>query len=174
MSWLPIQTKRLRIRRFAAVDVDTFCAYRADPDVGRYQGWNPLTLDEARDFVREHEHGNLDISGRWFQVAIAQRKSDAIIGDIGLCLVGMDEVEVGFSLATAAQGLGYGSEAVEAISRTLLSSAGIKNVRAVTDSRNVKSIAMLERLGFVFKRTCDEVFRGEVCQQHTFTLSYRA
>ncbi len=34
------ETSRLRARAFTAADVDAFVAYRADPDVARYQSWS--------------------------------------------------------------------------------------------------------------------------------------
>jgi len=36
---LPIRTDRLVLRALRPEDVDAFVAYRADPEVARYQGW---------------------------------------------------------------------------------------------------------------------------------------
>lgn len=174
MNTLPVLTKRLQLRRFQPDDLDAFFAYRSDPEVGRYQGWNPCSAEEVRQFIAEQEKISLDLPGRWFQIAIARRNTNAIIGDIGLCLITRDEAEIGFSLAREAQGFGYATEAVAAILRTLPASAGVRTLRAVTDARNSKSMALLERLGFVLKRTSDEIFHGQWCRQHRFSISLPA
>jgi RimJ/RimL family protein N-acetyltransferase len=167
---LPIFTKRLRLRRFEPGDVDAFCDYRSDPEVGRFQGWHPFTLDEAQQFIDQQQDANLDLPGRWFQTVIAHRTSNAILGDIGLCRIGGQEAEISFTLSRAAQGRGYGSEAVEAVIRKLTAVCGVRSLRAVSDVRNLRSIALLERVGFVLKRTSREIFHGQWCEQHRFTL----
>jgi RimJ/RimL family protein N-acetyltransferase len=45
--WL--ETDRLRIRRFQDSDMESFLAYRNDPEVARYQGWDV-------PYPRENEH----------------------------------------------------------------------------------------------------------------------
>ena len=170
---LPINTKRLRIRRFEAQDLDAFCAYRADPEVGRYQGWHPFSLEQGRAFITEQQIGSLENIGCWFQIAVARRPANTIIGDIGLCMVSPNEAEIGFSFAREAQGMGYATEAVSALLQKLLRSGDVRSVRASSDARNDRSIALLERLGFVLKHSCDEIFHGQWCQQHHFRLEAR-
>ena len=45
------ETRRLLARSFAAGDVEAFVAYRADPDVARYQGWSDFTPERGTAFV---------------------------------------------------------------------------------------------------------------------------
>ncbi len=53
ISILPIETARLRLRQFAPQDIEAFLAYRNDPDVARYQGWEATSRQEAEDFIAE-------------------------------------------------------------------------------------------------------------------------
>lgn len=169
---LPIRTKRLLLRRFRAGDLAPFFEYRSDPRVGLYQGWLPPTMEEATAFIKQAECATGD-PGRWFQIAIALRKSDLLIGDIGLCMIANDAAEIGFTLAAAAQGHGYAGEAIASLISTLSSGCGITTLRAIADARNERSIALLQRLGFHLERTTGEVFRGQWCEQQRFMLNTR-
>ena len=44
---LPHSLKRLRLRILRPDDLDAFHAYRSDPVVAKYQGWEPMTTREA-------------------------------------------------------------------------------------------------------------------------------
>ena len=52
-SFTSIETDRLRLRRFAPRDVETFHAYRADDDVARFQSWQDYTVEQAEAFAEE-------------------------------------------------------------------------------------------------------------------------
>jgi hypothetical protein len=41
------------LRRLRADDLAEFQAYRRDPELGRYQGWLPVSDEEALAFLRE-------------------------------------------------------------------------------------------------------------------------
>jgi RimJ/RimL family protein N-acetyltransferase len=173
MWTLPFQTKRLTLRRFEESDVATFYAYRSDYDVSRYQGWQATTLDEARDFITEQQLGQLDTPGKWFQVAIAHRESQTLIGDIGLCLIDAHSADIGFTLAPNWQGRGFATEAVHALMRSLFQNSTVEILLATVDTRNKKSIALLERLDFKHKRTEAAEFHGAPCEQQRFELRHR-
>ena len=47
-----LRTDRLILRRFSTDDIESFAAYRSDPDVARYQSWDPpFTRAQAQDFI---------------------------------------------------------------------------------------------------------------------------
>lgn len=73
-----------------------------------------------------------------------------IIGDCGVHAE-VDEagrVEIGYGLAAPYQGLGYGTEAVRAITEWLLRLPEVREVRAETLARNAASRRVLEKTGF--------------------------
>ena len=45
------ETPRLRARAFTLADLDEFVAYRADPDVARYQSWSDYTAGAGRALI---------------------------------------------------------------------------------------------------------------------------
>jgi len=50
---LPIETDRLILRKFELRDVPAFAAYRSDPEVARFQGWEaPFSEQQAAKFIR--------------------------------------------------------------------------------------------------------------------------
>jgi hypothetical protein len=43
----------IALRRLSVSDLAAFQAYRSDPELGRYQGWSPMSEPEARAFLEE-------------------------------------------------------------------------------------------------------------------------
>jgi RimJ/RimL family protein N-acetyltransferase len=147
-----LETPRLHIRRFRPNDLDAFQAYRSDPEVARYQSWDaPFPRDEVVAFLAEMERSHPDTPGAWFQFAVARRDDDRLIGDAALRVDDNepDEAEIGYSLARDAMGQGYAGEAVAAVLDYALLSRSKSHVIAWADTRNTRSLALLERLGFV-------------------------
>jgi aminoglycoside 6'-N-acetyltransferase len=157
-----IQSPRLRIRRFREADAEAFAAYRDDPEVARYQGWErPYTLSQAREFVLGLRDLHPGRPGTWFQFAVCRHGSDLLIGDVGLRTTDEDppQGELGFSLARAHQGNGYAREAAHTVVRYAVATLGMRRVFATTDSPNVSSRKLLEHLGFRLLRELE----GGIC-----------
>jgi RimJ/RimL family protein N-acetyltransferase len=151
-SFDQLVTRRLVVRRFVEADAGAFAAYRSDPAVARYQSWDaPFTIDQARAFVTWLLGHHPDEPGEWHQLAIATRdRPGELIGDCAF-RPRKDEpavADIGFTLAPAAQGHGYATEAVGALLRYLFETRRKHRVVADCDTRNVPSAALLERLGF--------------------------
>lgn len=143
------ETPRLRVRRFAPSDVPAFVAYRADPEVARYQSWSDYTTDLGIAFIEGLHEAEPGVPGEWYQLALEDRMSGTLVGDLAL-QVDEDEprvAEVGFTLAAEQQGKGYGSEALAAFLGFAFETFGLHRIVAVTDARNVPAAAMLERVG---------------------------
>lgn len=49
-----IKLPRLRFRVLRREDIAEFLKYRGDPQVARLQGWEPMTEQEAMDFLVSH------------------------------------------------------------------------------------------------------------------------
>jgi RimJ/RimL family protein N-acetyltransferase len=173
---LPRTTARLVLRRFAARDLAAFQSYRRDPDIGRYQGWTVLDDAGAAAFIAEMAGAKFGIPGEWFQIAVADRTTDALIGDIGLGFAGdrAGVAEVGFSIAPSAQGRGLAAEAVRCALALLFASGRVDIVEGITDARNAPSIRLLERIGMQLVRTRQAMFKGEMCTEHVYGIARTA
>jgi [ribosomal protein S5]-alanine N-acetyltransferase len=166
---LPRQAGRVLLRRLAAADLAAFHAYRQDVDVGRYQGWSPMSESEALAFIAEMSSIPLFQPGEWAQLAIARAEDDSLVGDLGLFVSASgEEAEVGFTLAPAAQGHGYGSEAVAEAIALLFEETAVQRVLGVTDARNAPSVRLLERVGMQRIESRAVVFRGEPCTEWVY------
>jgi RimJ/RimL family protein N-acetyltransferase len=144
------ETARLRARRFSPVDVPAFVAYRADPEVARYQSWSDFTTERGAAFVESLQRAEPGVPGEWYQFALEDRSTGVLVGDLAL-KVDLDEprtAEVGFTLAREHQGQGYGAEALRGLLGFAFETFALHRVVAVTDALNAPAAAMLERVGF--------------------------
>jgi ribosomal-protein-alanine N-acetyltransferase len=83
---------------------------------------------------------------------------------------------IAYELFGAFQGRGMATEAVRAILQDLRDRAFLERATALVDTRNIKSIALLERLGFVrtrFKKDAD-TFKGSTSDEYEYALDLRA
>ena len=169
---LPLVANGVVLRRLAAGDLGAFQAYRHDALLGRYQGWSAMSDDEAALFIAEMSTAELFREGVWSQIGIADAGDRVLIGDIGLLLAnGGRDVEIGFTLQRASQGRGLATHAVREVIAYAFEHTRAERVLGVTDSRNLSSIRLLERIGMREVASSDAVFRGEPCIELTFTIS---
>jgi RimJ/RimL family protein N-acetyltransferase len=144
------RTERLLLRRFRPEDAGTLAAYRSDPEVARYQGWEvPFTLEQARRFVAGLATCHPDTPGAWFQFAVELDATGEHVGDLAAYSDDEDPslARIGFTIAPAHQRRGYATEAVTALLDYLLVERGKRRVVADCDARNRASVAVLARAG---------------------------
>jgi len=145
-----LETERLVLGSFRDEDLESFIAYRSDPMVARYQGWEaPYPRQQALAFVAEMRDKLPGLPGEWYQVAIRQKTDAALVGDCAFHILIEDErqAEIGFTLSREYWGKGYASEAVRGLLDYLFGQAGLHRVRAICDVENTASVKVLERLG---------------------------
>jgi aminoglycoside 6'-N-acetyltransferase len=169
---LPRAGSRIVLRRLRQADLADFQAYRTDPEVGRYQGWSPVSTNVAQVFLSDMSRVKFSAIDVWFQVGIADRATDRLIGDIGFSICGPDHdhAELGFSLSRPAQGQGLATEAVRAMMDLLFEVTGVTRIVSITHTQNLACIRLLQRVGMRQVGTVDTVFRGENCAEHVFAI----
>ncbi len=147
----PIETKRLMIRAFHDNDMEAFLAYRNDPDVARYQGWDiPYSSSQAVEFIEEMKNKNPLQPEGWYQAAILVKATGDFIGDAAYFLK-KDEnrkAYIGCTIVQKYWRMGYGVEATAGLLSYLFDDHGVHRVVAETDVENTASYSALERLGF--------------------------
>ena len=158
-----LETSRLILRPFEERDIAPFSAYRSDPEVAHYQGWEaPFPADKAARFVAEMVRARPGTPGEWYQAAIELKadgdairevcpsgeRATAMIGDCGFCVSGDGrQAEIGYTLARQHQGQGYASEALARLLDYLFFDLNLHRVHANIDPENSPSARLLERLG---------------------------
>lgn len=136
---LLIETARCRIRPFEEKDLDIFTDYRNNEDWMRYQGYKNKSREEYSAFLL----GKND-SDSGMQLALADRESDTLIGDIYIKYE-TGAYALGYSLHPAHTGSGLMTEALTALIKELNSDI---NAGVLPDNRASKSL--LKRLGFTY------------------------
>jgi RimJ/RimL family protein N-acetyltransferase len=147
-TFTELLTPRLRLRRMEERDLPALVAYRGDPEVARYQSWGAVDETRLRAFIADLRDAEPWSPGG-FQIAVALRESDALIGDCYFTLLPEDrrQAEIGYTLGRAAQGQGYASEAVRALLGYAFDTLALHRVAARAAAANAPSVALLERLG---------------------------
>jgi [ribosomal protein S5]-alanine N-acetyltransferase len=160
------------LRRLSLDDLGAFQAYRGDAELGRYQGWSPLSDAQAGEFLAEMHSAPLLQPGAWTQIGIGDPNSQGLIGDIGLFLEPDGRgAEIGFTLARHAQGRGVATAAVRAAVDLIFDSSAAQRVVGITDARNSASVRLLQRVGMRITQTRNVEFRGEPCVEHIFAMA---
>ena len=143
-----LSTARLRLRPLLPGDALALCRYRALPEVSRYQTWKSFGPEDAARLIEGQRDAQPDEPGTWFQLAIIETATGAMIGDCGLHCLSLEETELGITLAPVHQGRGYAAEALAAVIVCLFGPLGMHRVSAITDAENHASAALFQRLGF--------------------------
>lgn len=163
----PLLTSRLSIEPLQLSDLHSFVSYRQEPEIARFQGWDPnYSAEQAIDLIESQAGVLLPKQGQWLQLAIHEQSSGELVGDLALhSLVANEFVfEIGFTLALKHQGRGFGREAVSKLLSFLFAEVGARKIVANSDRRNVPSVRLLVDLGFQLEPTksLTENFKDEL------------
>lgn len=145
----PLVTERLLLRRSLPEDAETIAAYRRDPEVHRYQGWDRTDAEAIRAEIEQMAGRAPGSPGGWVQFTVEDRGSGRLVGDVGLCPAEGEPgvIKIGYTTAPAFQGRGYATEAVGALVAYAFKTLGADVVRAYASAENLPSIRVAEKVG---------------------------
>lgn len=140
----PIVSDRLTLRRFTPQDATGLFEYLSLPEVVHFEPYDPFTMEQAIAEAERRSH--LDEF-----LAVCLNSDDRLIGN--LYFQGQDpndwgNWELGYVFHSAFQGMGYATEACQALLRHGFSDLGVRRVVAMCNPDNTPSWKLLERLGF--------------------------
>lgn len=151
LSPLPdsIRTERLVLRRWRDEDLGPFADLNADPEVMEFM---PALLDRAESdalAMRIRQQFEQRGFGLW---AVEVPEEAPFIGYVGLSVPRFTAaftpcVEIGWRLARPYWGRGYATEAARASMTFGCERVGLEEIVSFTVPANVRSIAVMERLG---------------------------
>jgi RimJ/RimL family protein N-acetyltransferase len=173
----PFHTERLILSPLTEADAQAFSAYRSDPDVARYQGWEaPYSVDQARELIAASQAIGVDEAG-WHQIGIRLAETGELLGDCAYWLLKDDprQAEIGVTLAACYQGCGYAYEALHCLISHLFNGLGLHRVRANIDPDNAGSANLLPKLGFRYEGRWVESlwFKGSYADEVWFAVLAR-
>jgi RimJ/RimL family protein N-acetyltransferase len=147
-AFTDLRSSRLVLRPLRPEDAPAIVAYRALPEVARYQSWETYTPADAAELIESQAGRQPGVPGTWFQLAITL--AGEVIGDCGLhgLADAPKQMEVGITLAPSHQGRGYAAEALGLVLRYLFTELKTHRVTAATDAENQAAAQLLTRAGF--------------------------
>jgi RimJ/RimL family protein N-acetyltransferase len=157
------ETKRLILRRHAAIDYPAYFNMSADPRMARYAGRVPSTPDDAwMRLLRQTGHWSM--FGYGF-LAIEEKATGCFVGETGIAHfrrglgTEFDAVpEAGWAIAPWAQGHGYATEAARAALQWTEARFGMRRTVCLIHSGNASSLRVAEKLGYRKTGACH--YRG--------------
>ena len=143
-------TERLVLRPVNGDDHPALLAHWTQPDVRRFLfDGAPLSSAEVAETIEESigdfaAHGY----GIWLiELGSGPSAEPGLVGTAGLRPLEESGLEIFYSLASAAWGHGYATEAARAVVEFALDSLGLPEVLAEVDEGNAASVAVVKRLG---------------------------
>ncbi len=176
LSTPTLETDRLRLRPFADADRDALYALHSSPVVLRYWDSPPWTERErAGRFVARSRR--LAEEGTGVRVAVELLAGTGLVGWCGLTGWNPDfrSASLGYCYTQESWGHGYATEAAQALLRWGFDTLDLNRVQAETDTRNLGSARVLEKLGFLREGTLREncVVDGDVSDSWVYGLLRR-
>jgi hypothetical protein len=105
----PLVTERLLLRRSLPEDAEAISAYRRDPEVHRFQGWDRTDVEGVRAEIRRMADRAAGEDGGWVQFSVLEREGGRLIGDVGFSPAAgeLGVVKIGYTIDPAFQRRGY-------------------------------------------------------------------
>jgi ribosomal-protein-alanine N-acetyltransferase len=146
-----LQGKLIALRKLRRSDAASIQRHANNRNIARYLPRlpYPYTLQEARKWITTTSR--LARADKAYDFGIEDRESGKIVGMIGLRNINRQDrnVEVGYWVGKAFQNRGYASEALRLILKFAFSELRLVRVYAVVHQKNVASVRLLDRIGFV-------------------------
>lgn len=158
MHAMDVRSERLDYRQITEDDWPFFLALYQDPEVMRHIT-EPRSADAIRRETFEPRLPPWQPGSRhWLSLVTREKTTGTAVGVTGFIDRGDGVAEVGFVLATAFQGRGYGAEQLRAVCRFAFAAAGFRKLTATVTAGNAASKAVLEKIGFVQEGTLRESY----------------
>lgn len=168
-----LHTDRLRLRPFGDADGEDLYALQSNARVLRYWDSPPWT-DRSRVAQFLAECRQMSESGTGVRIAVTRRSDD---GFIGWCTFNswnptFRSASLGYCFVEAAWGRGYAPESADALLTWAYANLNLNRVQAETDTRNLGSARVLEKLGFLREGTLrqDCIVNGDVSDSWVYGL----
>ena len=147
MEIVNIKTERLLIRKLLKNDAENYFQIFGNPLIAKYDDFAPITREEADksidDIIKAYSN-----NGPEKELGVELQSGKKIIGV--LYLKEEDNyVSVGYHFNETYHGKGFALEAVRAFTDHLEKNQA-KEIRAIVDPLNERSIKLLKKLSFIF------------------------
>ena len=165
-----IRTSRLLLRPFQASDLPQYATANADPEVMRFLGG---TIDRAASDSQALGANRSIQLKRYGKIAIERISDGAFVGMCGLSCEHWypNDLELGWRLLPCHTGNGYATEAARAWLDYAFEVLDTPRILSIADVPNLKSIAVMQRLGMTLDHTADLEASGEKFVAVVYSIS---
>jgi RimJ/RimL family protein N-acetyltransferase len=174
---LPIETARLRLRHLVPEDLAALHAIDAREDVVRWLYYDVRTEEESHAAQQRRLDRARDAPETGVTFAVETLAAGELVGHISFTVVAPEhrQGEIGFVFDPAQQGRGYATEASAAVLDLAFGLYGLHRVIGRTETRNVASVRVLEKLGMRREAHLieDEWVKGEWQSEFVYALLAR-
>jgi len=145
-----LETPRLLLRDMVLEDAEAFSAYNEDPEYYRYLV-QVSTKQSTKEFVKNAIEQNAILPRRHFYLAIVEKESGKVIGDI---VLGANKkypdhmAGVGYGMNPQYWNNGYISEALKVVTEFGHNEMGYHRIDSGADAQNIGSCRTLEKCGY--------------------------
>jgi RimJ/RimL family protein N-acetyltransferase len=172
-SFRELLTDRLRLRRSVPEDAPAITAYRTEPMVHRWQGWERTDVEGVRAEIEEMAARAPGEDGGWVQLSVEERDTGRLVGDVGMSPAEGEPgvMKVGYTMSPDSQGKGYATEAVRALVAYAFDRLGADVVRAFAHGDNVASHRVAEKAGLTLVERIERHRDGATFQVVRYELA---
>ncbi len=158
----PLFTRRLVLRRMSLADTDAIFNHYNNPEIVQYSiGGIHHDKEQTETYINsvlnayENNYG-----GIW---CIFLRNSQTMVGVCGIELWYQDHfrAEIGYSISRPHWGVGYATEAVEALITFGFTRMKLHRIEAICHIDNEPSLRVLEKVGMLYEGTLREHIYSE-------------
>jgi len=135
----------------------------------------PNNLEELEERFRRLSQGApKDIEEVWLNYAIYDNFLRNYVGTVQATIYQKSNIaELAYFLGATYQGMGLMTYTLNCFQQKLIKDYNIKTFKAFIDTRNIKSISLIKRLGFVCSQFIEnaDTFKGSKSDEYVFILN---
>ncbi len=151
-----IRTKRLLLREATFKDIKSVFDLRSSKEINKFVGTKRVeNLEEAKDFIEVCK----ELFQKEKRIFWLIEHQTQIIGSVVLHQIDIDKnyAEIGYKLKPEFHKKGIMTEAIESVLAFGIHQMKLKTIEAFTHKNNLASIALLNKLNFIFQpdRKCN-------------------
>jgi len=169
-----LSTPRCQLEPLRSVHAPEMFAVLADPEIYRFIPVSPPRsgADLAVRYGKLESRISPDGREHWLNWVIVIAAEQRPIGLVEVTVFADGSALLAYQLSPASWGHGYATEACQAVLAHLPGYYAVQRVEATVDIRNLRSIHLLERLGFTrqLTRPSEDVIAGQATTEHVYAL----
>ncbi len=163
------------LRPLVESDLDDLFEFQSDPDTVRYIPWPARTMEQVREaFLKYHAIPDFKNDGDTALLGWELKESGKVIGQSNFTLESIKHQKgvIGYVVHPKLAGQGLAFEATSELIEYVFRTFEVRRLTATIDPRNLKSVALIERLGFRLEGTFleDEFLKEEWVDTAVYAL----